>query len=203
MNLVYRINMIGYGFLAAPVAIGVILPSLFMPWISINVLGYESFSPSNVLAALVGSGSSSEKTAVLDASLRSMIASYGNNYMFAASMFLYLAAIAGMCLSILWRSKRVLVSLVAGILAISSGLLWSYSIESLKSNFIQVVSLTGGIIGEEFRGQERMLADQFFILGMGHYLAMLAGAVFILGFISGSTHTKAKLGVVQEKDTQS
>lgn len=128
-----------------------------------------------------------------------MIASYGNIYMFAASMFLYLAAIAGISLSILWRSKRLFLSMVGGILALSSGLLWIHSIESLKSNFIEVVSLTGGIIGEEFRGQERLLADQFFVLGVGHYIAMLAGAVSILGFISGSTQTKTmKRGLVYE-----
>lgn len=184
-------------------AIGIILPSLFVPWVSINVLGYESFSPLDVVAALARSGPSSEKTVVLDASLRSMITSYGNSYTFAASMFLYLTGIAGISLSIVWRSKRVPMSLVAGILAISSGLLWIYSIESLKSNFIQVVSLTGGIIGEEFRGQERILADQFFVLGMGHYMAMLAGAASILGFISGSNQTKTmKRGLVHEKDAQ-
>ncbi len=183
-------------------AIGVILPSLFLPWVSINVLGYESFSPPDVLATLAGSGSSSEKTAVLDTSLRSMIASYGNSYTFAASMVLYLAGIAGICLSILWRSKRLFVSVVGGILAVSSGLLWIHSIEVLKSSFIEVVSLTGGIIGEEFRGQERILADQFFVLGMGHYMAMLAGGVSILGFILGSTQTKMKRGLVHEKDAQ-
>lgn len=199
--------MAGYSFLAAPVAIGVILPSLFIPWISINILGYESFSPTDVLAELAGSSSDSEKATALDTSLRSTIFSYGNSYLFVTSMFLYLAAIAGMCLSIAWRSKRILVSLVAGILAVSSGLLWHYSIESLKSNFIQVVSLTGGIIGEEFRGQERILADQFFVLGMGHYMTMLAGGVSILGFISGSISESvlmraAKRGLVGDESTR-
>ncbi len=184
-------------------AIGVILPSLFMPWVSINVLGYESFSPPDVLAALAGSGASSERTAALDTGLRSMIASYGNSYVFAASMFLYLAGIAGICLSVLWRSKRLFVSVVGGILAVSSGLLWIHSMEALKTNFIEVVSLTGGIIGEEFRGQERILADQFFVLGIGHYMAILAGAVSILGFVSGSLQTNTmKHGLVHEKDAQ-
>ncbi|MCI0563060.1 MAG: hypothetical protein MN733_31670, partial [Nitrososphaera sp.] len=73
-------------------------------------------------------------------------------------------------------------SLAAGVLAISSALLWVYSVESMKINFVQVTSITGGIIGEEFRGQEKTLADAFFLLGSGHYLALLAGVISLLGF---------------------
>ncbi|HEX2014651.1 MAG TPA: hypothetical protein VLA68_05435, partial [Nitrososphaera sp.] len=172
----------GHSFLVMPVAIGIIIPSLFVPWISTNVLGFIQYGPVETFFTLFGSGSETGNVGGLKTDLRSIVGSYGSVYLFAAGISLYVASIASMLFSIPCRSWRSMLSLAAGILAISSALVWVYSVELMKINFIQVTSITGGIIGEEFRGQERTLADAFFLIGSGHYLALLAGVISLLGF---------------------
>jgi hypothetical protein len=175
-------DLASYRFLTVPLSIGVIVPSIFVPWLSVNVLGYNTYSPADIFAATAGFGATQQAD---ETGLLSTIYSYADMTVIMATMVMYVAALTGLLLSIPWKSRRIILSLVAGVLAMSSGVLWHYAIESLKSNFVQVVSLTGGIIGEEFRGQERVLADQFFVLGIGHYLATLAGAICIIGWALG------------------
>jgi hypothetical protein len=74
--------------------------------------------------------------------------------------------------------------LSAGILAIVSSFLWFYSVDSLKNDFAEQAAITGGIIGEEFKGQERSLADIIIGLGLGPYVALVGGAIGTLTFFS-------------------
>jgi hypothetical protein len=99
-------------------------------------------------------------------------------------MILFIVSIIGMAAAIPFKRHRSTIALSAGILAIASSLLWFYSIDSLKHNFAQQAATTGGIIGEEFRGHEKSLADIIIGLGSGPYAALSGGAIGMLAFFS-------------------
>jgi hypothetical protein len=62
--------------------------------------------------------------------------------------------------------------------------------------------MTGGLIGEEFKGNERTLIDTIVRMGFGPYVAMPAGALGIL-FFSVQQYLKRNKNTslsLQEKD---
>jgi hypothetical protein len=52
-------------------------------------------------------------------------------------------------------------------------------IESIKNTFAEQAALTGGLIGEEFRGNENSLADRILKVGIGPLVIIPAGGLAI------------------------
>ena len=179
-----------YRFIFVPAALGILLSALFLPWTIINFLGLTPFSPSDIVSSALwqNDNKSSDQKSRFD--LQDFISSYQNTFISAtASMVLYIASIISMAAAIPFRRYRSTIALSAGILAIVSSLLWFYSIDSLKHNFAQQAAMTGGIIGEEFKGQERSLADLIIGLGLGPYVALAGGVIGMLTFITHKAST--------------
>jgi hypothetical protein len=179
-----------YRFIFVPAALGVLLPTLFLPWIVINLLGLTPFSPIDIVSSVIWQDDSKLSDQKSRFDLQNFISSYQDTFVsVVASMVMYIASIIGMAVAITFRRHRSTIALSAGILAISASLLWFYSIESLKHNFAQQAAMTGGIIGEEFKGHERSLADLIIGLGMGPYVALAGGAIGTLTFITNKAST--------------
>lgn len=169
-------------FIILPTALGLLLPALFLPWIAINFLGLDLFSPIDMFASAVwGDGISSAGRF----ELHDFMTTYRDtSNAFVASLTFYALAAVCMVAAISFGRRRSELALVAGILAIASSSLWFYSIESLRDNFSRQASITGGIIGEEFRGHERDLADAMIVIGSGPFVALAGGAIAALSFIT-------------------
>jgi hypothetical protein len=178
--MITREGLTHYRFISLPIALGLLLPSLFVPWITINFLGLSLFSPLDIMRILSFQGAGDGDRDQFD--LYNLMTSYNDSFSASAlSMGLLIASFVGMSFGVVFSSRRALFILAAGCLAISSSIFWFYSIESLKSNFSHQAAITGGIVGEEFRGHERTLADIIIGVGLGPYLA-LAGGVVVMTF---------------------
>lgn len=177
--------LMDYKFIFVPAALGVLLPALFLPWVVINFLGLTPFSPFDIVTSIVWQDNSRSSDQKSRFDLLDLISSYRDtSTAVVASMLLYTVSIIGMAAAIPFRRHRSTIALSAGVLAIVSSCLWFYSIDSLKHNFAQQAAMTGGIIGEEFRGHERSLADIIIGLGVGPYVALAGGAIGTLIFFS-------------------
>jgi len=177
--------LMDYRFIFVPAALGVLLPALFLPWVVINFLGLTPFSAFDIVRSTLWQDDSESSDQKSRFDLQDLISSYRDtSTTVVASIVLYIASIIGMAVAIPFRRHRSTIALSAGILAIASSLLWFYSIETLKSNFAQQAAMTGGIIGEEFKGHERSLADIIVGLGLGPYVALAGGVIGTLTFIS-------------------
>lgn len=177
--------LMDYRFIFVPAALGVLLPALFLPWVVINFLGLTPFSAFDIVTSTVWQDDSRSSDQKSRFDLQDFISTYPDtSSTVVASMVLYIVSIIGMAVAILFRRHRPTIALSAGILAIASSLLWFYSIDSLKHNFAQHAAMTGGIIGEEFKGHERSLADIIIGLGVGPYVALAGGAIGTLTFFS-------------------
>lgn len=168
-------------YLLLPLALGILLPSLFTPWITINLLGQHSFSPVDITKSAIVRITGNAPSNQFD--LLHLLSRYGESYFtLIASMIIYFTSIGMMLTSIAGKGhSRAL--LIAGIFAIAAGILWIYTVESLKTNFIQTAVSAGGIIGEEWKGQERTIADSIVVVGFGYYLAMLSGTIALLAYV--------------------
>jgi hypothetical protein len=177
--------LVNYGFIFVPVALGVLLPALFLPWVLINLLGLTPFSLIDIVASTIwkDDSRSSDQNSRFD--LQDFVSSYQDtSNAIVASMISYIASIIFMIAAIPIKRYRSTIALSAGILAIVSSFLWFYSVDSLKNDFAEQAAITGGIIGEEFKGQERSLADIIIGLGLGPYVALVGGAIGTLAFFS-------------------
>lgn len=169
-------------FIFVPAALGLLLPALFLPWIGINFLGLTLFSPVDIVTSTFWNDDSNQGSRF---DLQNFISSYKDTYnIFIVSMILVIASIGIMAAAIPFNRRRSELAFVAGILAIASSILWLYSVESLKNNFAEQAAMSGGIIGEEFRGHERSLADIIIVIGFGPYVALAGGAIGTLTLIS-------------------
>lgn len=176
--------LMNYRFIFVPAALGFLLPALFLPWIVINFLGLTPFSPFDIISSTFWKDDSTPSDQKSRFDLQDFISSYQDtSTAVVASMVLYFVSGIGMAAAIPLRHHRSTIAFSAGILAIASSLLWFYSIDSLKNNFAQQAAITGGIIGGEFKGHERSLADVIIGLGLGPYVALAGGAIGTLTFI--------------------
>jgi hypothetical protein len=167
-----------YVFLLVPVSIGIMLPSIFISWMAVNFLGFHQFSPIEIISELYGA---KEPQSGFD--IRNLLLSYNDTFTYAvASLSLYFASLIGMIISAGWGKHRSRIALAAGIIAITAATLWIYSVESLKENFARQAGITGGIIGEEFKGHESTLADILIQLGIGQYFVAAGGIVAIFNY---------------------
>lgn len=169
-----------YQYLLVPISIGLLLPAFAAPWVAVNFLGYRAYAPLEIMAGFAQTPDAAGRQ--IDISLLRQNGPTVAASM--ASMSLFVAAIALLFAAIPLKKRRAHLALAAGILALSSGVLWIYAIESLKDSITRAASLTGGIIGEEFRGREGDLADLFIIMGIGHYLVMAAGVLSVSSYVA-------------------
>ena len=170
----------GYRYILVPISIGLLLPAFAVPWVAINFLGYRAYAPLEIMAGFAQTPDAAGKQ--IDISL---LRQNGPTVAASvASMSLFIAAIAILLAAVPLKKRRAHLALAAGILAVSSGVLWIYAIESLKDSIANAAAVTGGIIGEEFRGREGDLADLFIVMGVGPYLVMAAGALSVFNFVA-------------------
>jgi len=170
-----------YRFILVPLALGIILPSIAVPWVTIRLLGQYPFTPIDIIVSVISKAAGNVSQNQYD--LLNLLAVYPDSY-FALifSMIIYIGSITMMGLSIAMKNISKFI-LIAGILAMSAGILWIYMIESFKINFVQTAVSAGGIIGEEWKGQENIIASSIIIMGLGHYIVILAGVVAILAYL--------------------
>ncbi len=182
--MITRTGLAYYRFIPLPVALGLLLPSLVIPWVTINFLGTSLFAPLDIIGTFIFQGAGESDQDQFD--FYSFVTSYQDSFMASAvGMGLLIASIVVMSCGIIFRSHRSGLVLTAGCLAVASCLFWLYSIESLKGNFSHQAAITGGIVGEEFRGHERAIADMIIGVALGPYLALAGGGAAIMFHVSG------------------
>jgi hypothetical protein len=170
-----------YKFIILPVVIGLLLPSIVIPWIIVNLFGYHPFSPLTVLEELVGKSQVISQNQIL---LLDITSSYKDTYLsIILSIILYIISIPTIITSLVWKKQRSVLLLVVSALAISSGLIWLYAVESFRSNFSNQAASTGGIIGEEWKGKESTLVNRIIGFGSGQYFVIIAGIVALAGWL--------------------
>jgi hypothetical protein len=187
-----------YRFLLVPIALGLLLPSLIMPWVIFGLFGTSNLSPIDLLPSSSDAADSGVTPELVrehpEVIFHDLVESYNATNLYISSMATYLISIACMIVCMLMNNQRkMIVTLVAGILAITSAIIWFVMIESVKTNFAQQAALTGGLIGEEFRGNEKGLADTILKVGIGPYIVSIAGGVGISSYFiqKWSTATRA------------
>jgi dipeptide/tripeptide permease len=118
------------------------------------------------------------------------------------SAIVYLISIPAIIASIVWKKHRAKIALIAGIMAITAGLGWVYSVQSFKGHFAQEAASTGGLIGQEWKGQENTIVNGIIIMGTGHYFVILAGIIAILAYVVEKVYRKQEppLGTATNKE---
>lgn len=172
--------MMQYKFIILPVVIGLLLPSIAIPWVIVNLFGYHPFSPLSILDELFGkSPSLSQNQILLD-----ITSSYKDTYLsIILSIILYIISIPTIITSLVWKKQRSVLLLLVSALAISSGLIWLFAVESFRSNFSHQAASTGGLIGEEWKGKESTLVNRIIGFGSGQYFVIIAGIVALAGWL--------------------
>ena len=173
-----------YRFLLVPMALGLLLPSLIMPWVTFALFGTSNLSPVDLLPSSSDAADSGVTPELVrehpEVIFHDLVKSYNATNLYISSMATYLISIACMIVSMFMNNQlKMIITLVTGILAITSAVIWFVMIDSVKSNFAQQAALTGGLIGEEFRGNEKGLADTMLKVGIGPYIVSIAGVVGI------------------------
>lgn len=173
-----------YQFLLLPIALGLLLPSLIMPWVTLDLFGTYNLSPTDLLFSssdVADAGISPDLIREYpEIIFHDLVRSYKATSSYIISMATFLAGIVGIILSIATKNQqRMLVALIAGALAITSAIAWFLLIDSIKNNFAQQAALTGGLIGEEFKGNEKGLADRILRVGIGPFVIIPAGGAGI------------------------
>lgn len=179
-----------YQFILIPIALGFLLPSLLMPWVTINFLGVTGLTPLDLFQGsykMSSNVTSSEDTAAASREppelvFLDLVSSYNVAWLYSVWMLAYLGSIIVMIISAMLKQWRVQTALLGGALAIVAATVWLFSIEEMKINFAAQASMTGGLIGGEFKGNERALIDTIVRMGLGPYIAIAAGAAGILSY---------------------
>ena len=175
-----------YNFILLPIVLGLLLPSLIMPWVTLSLFGTSNLSPIELLS----SGSDDPSGGITPDIIREhpeiifhdLVKSYKVTTPYVISLASFLASIVGTGIAIAMKNKhkhRWIVALIAGVLAITSTVVWFMMIESIKNTFAEQAALTGGLIGEEFRGNENSLADRILKVGIGPLVIIPAGGLAI------------------------
>jgi hypothetical protein len=173
--------MMQYKFIILPVVIGLLLPSIAVPWIIVNLFGYHPFSPLSILDELFGKSPSLSQNRIL---LLDITSSYKDTYLsIILSIILYIISIPTIITSLIWKKQRSVLLLLVSALAISSGLIWLFAVESFRSNFSHQAASTGGLIGEEWKGKESTLVNRIIGFGSGQYFVIIAGIVALAGWL--------------------
>ena len=207
--------LLNYQIVLLAAALGLSLISLTLPWLTINLFGQRSYSAFDNMQTLTDSQKEEEEGNAGDISFNNnkpqndlVIADLTAVYPNSSSAFilsiliLYPISIAGMVGAIVFsaigkkggnKARSVLSSrlgLVAGILAIIAAVLWIYSIQSFKDQFSRDADLSGGIIGEEWKGNANVIIDRLIMVGVGQYLVIASGVIAIFSHFIGNTYYK-------------
>lgn len=173
---------LNYHFLLVSLALGLIFIPLFIPWATINIIGQYSYTPLNIIEGLIQNTTLIQPQNAFD--LLNLMKSYTDSYIaFIFSIIIYIASIITMILSLVSKKPTSKVLLVTGILAMISGALWIYSIESFKFHFVQDATKSGGIIGEEFKGMEKTIINSIIVTDFGHKIVIMVGVFAILVYL--------------------
>lgn len=187
-----------YSFILLPLALGLLLPSIAIPWLVVDFLGHHPYSPLDIVGELVqrysadNNPNSPNQNQFLLLDLTSTYA--GTSSAFVFSTVVYLVSIPVIIASIVWKKYRAKIALAAGIIAITAGLAWVYSVQSFKTHFAQEASSTGGLIGQEWKGQESAIIDGIIIMGTGHFFVIVAGILAIFAYVVEKVYRKQPLG---------
>jgi hypothetical protein len=175
-----------------------------MPWVILNFQGVNGLTPLDLLR---GSYERAQRGATADREhpellFLDLVMSYKVEGVYILWICTYLASIVAMIISLVFQRLRTKIVVIAGSLAMASAIAWFFSIEELKINFAEQAAMTGGLIGGEFKGNERTLIDTIIKIGFGPYIAISAGALGIFFYFSRHYSKRDdKTGLhLQEKD---
>jgi hypothetical protein len=206
--------LLNYQIVLITAALGLSLISLTLPWLTINLFGQRSYSAFDNMQILTDSLEEGEGNVgdtffdnnkpQNDLVIADLTAVYPNSSsaFILSILILYPISIAGMVGAIVFsaigkkggsKARSVLSSrlgLVAGILAIIAAVLWIYSIQSFKDQFSRDADLSGGIIGEEWKGNANVIIDRLIMVGVGQYLVIASGVIAIFSHFIGNTYYK-------------
>jgi hypothetical protein len=186
------------------VALGFLLLSSALPWLIVNLLGQRAYSALDDLRIIITSVSPMSRDALEKSQIDPVISDL-NSWIYPNSSFalivgtlLYPISLAIMALGLVlivlrnkvtsyWIHRTVV---AAGILAILSALLWIYSIQSFKIQFTQEAEVSGGIIGEEWRGSAESIIDRLIVIGSGPFVVAAGGIIAIFAFFIERTYIK-------------
>jgi hypothetical protein len=207
--------LLNYQIVLLTAALALSLVSLTLPWLTINLFGQRSYSAFDNMQILTDSLKKEEEGNAGDTSfdnnkpqndlvIADLTAVYPNSSsaFILSILILYPISIAGMVGAIVFsaigkkggsKPRSVLSSrlgLVAGILAIIAAVLWIYSIQSFKDQFSRDADLSGGIIGEEWKGNANVIIDRLIMVGVGQYLVIASGVIAIFSHFIGNTYYK-------------
>jgi len=206
--------LLNYQIVLLMAALGSSLISLTLPWLTINLFGQRSYSAFDNMQILTYSQKEEEGNAggasfdnnkpQNDLVIADLTAVYPNSLsaFILSILVLYPISIAGMVGAFVFsaigkkgrsKTKSVLSSrlgLIAGILAINAAVLWIYSIQSFKDQFSRDADLSGGIIGEEWKGNANVIIDRLIMVGVGQYLVIASGVIAIFSHFIGNTYYK-------------
>jgi hypothetical protein len=194
-----------YRFILAPLALGLLLPSIAIPWVVVDFLGHHTYSPLDIVQEL-SPRNATDNTLNQNQNqflLLDLTSTYrGVSSAFVFSTIVYLISIPAIIASIVWKKHRAKIALIAGIMAITAGLGWVYSVQSFKAHFAQEAASTGGLIGQEWKGQENTIINGIIIMGTGHYFVILAGIIAILAYVVEKVYRKQEppLGTATNKE---
>src|SRR2546428_6434885 len=153
-----------YQFILLPIALGLLLPTLLMPWVIINFQGVNGLTPLDLMRGSYerSNNDSGSKEGFATASREhpelvflDLVSSYKVESAFAFWISTYLASIVAMILSLVFQKLRTKLAVIAGCLAIAAAITWFYSIEELKINFAEQAAMTGGLIGDALTSTSR------------------------------------------------
>jgi hypothetical protein len=172
-----------YNFILLPIALGLLLPSLIMPWVTLDLFGTSNFSAIDLVFWETDPIDGITPDIIREHPeiiFHDLVKSYKLTVPYVISIASFLASMVGVIIAITMKSKhKWIVALIAGVFAITSAAIWLVLIESMKNSFAEQAALTGGLIGEEFRGNENSLADRILKVGIGPLVIIPAGGLAI------------------------
>jgi hypothetical protein len=208
------IRSLKYQIMLLTASLGLLLISLILPWLTINFFGQRSYSAFDNMQILTntqkeernaGGTSFNNNKPQNDLVIADLTTVYpdSSSAFILSMLILYPISIAVMVGAIVFsaigkkggsKRKFVLLSsrvgLVAGVLAIIAAVLWIYSVQSFKVQFSRDADLSGGLIGEEWKGNANVIIDRLIMMGLGQYLVIASGVIAIFSHFIGNTYYK-------------
>ncbi|GEM_PF-5028778 len=144
-----------------------LIVSLFLPWVSIELLGKLEFSLYDLLRQSFGGDSiSAGEGGVSEATV----------YLFAVSIISLIGGLIAGLVSVVTYKAGV----VAGAMSILSGIAWFAGISSLKSDIVASYPVVGGLVSSAVS------------VGAGPLVAIIGGILFIIEFGLGRYGSKKR-----------
>jgi|SRR5919197_167573 hypothetical protein len=178
-----------YKFILLPITLGLILPPLVIPWLTIDFLGHHSYLPINILGEIINQKSNNSQND--DFLLLEITSTYHDSFFaIVFSMIIYLASILVVIASVIFGKRRKKMILAGGILSIVAAATWIYAIDSFKLHFSQEAASTGGLIAGEWKGKENQIINHIIMMGSGYYFVFIGGALAVCTYVIDSIHSR-------------